>query len=279
MSRRHCKPIKPLWPVQINYASPQAQGLVGWWPGNGAGGKLLDASGRGNHGVLTNFAAPFTSTSGWAPGVDGGSGALRLDGTDDYIAINKTFCSAPPVTYSFWAYIPSTSIHVCLIDDGLETGLGENSGIGVAIGSGNGDTNGNNLLVPFWGVDWQDTGIALGTGWVHIAVVLLSSLKMIAYKNGGASVFTGTSTMSNTVVSPGGLQIGRDTASSPRYFNGQIEDLRVYNQPLTRPVIAAIADRRTCWSLRWTPSRVAYSFGSGAAPPATSANAMFFGAI
>ena len=56
------------------------RGLVGaWCPSLGATGfRLLDRSGRNNHGTLTNMASTAWTTSG-------GKGALDFDNTDDRV--------------------------------------------------------------------------------------------------------------------------------------------------------------------------------------------------
>src|SRR4051812_46224845 len=77
---------KPQWPFVLNEDCDQAMGLVGWWPGAAAGGnKLWDLSGKLNHGTLTNFS--LTGSSGWAPGVDGGKGALQFN-TSPYVNLD-----------------------------------------------------------------------------------------------------------------------------------------------------------------------------------------------
>ena len=68
-------------------------GLVGaWCPSLGPSGyTLLDRSGRGNHGTLTNMDA----ASDWV-GTPGGW-ALDYDGTNDYVQLdaNNKFISTP----------------------------------------------------------------------------------------------------------------------------------------------------------------------------------------
>ena len=57
---------------RVDWSQSINKGLVAWWPmWEGAGGKILDISGKSNHGTLTNGPV-------W---VDG----LKFDGTDDYV--------------------------------------------------------------------------------------------------------------------------------------------------------------------------------------------------
>lgn len=59
----------PSFPFVKNEKSPQARGLVGWWPmSNSAGQKILvDMSGRGNHGTFPATAPDWAVSSqfGW----------------------------------------------------------------------------------------------------------------------------------------------------------------------------------------------------------------------
>ena len=50
-------------PFRLNKHSPQARGLVGWWPTLGGGGNVLrDRSGRGNDGAFPGGTADPTWT-------------------------------------------------------------------------------------------------------------------------------------------------------------------------------------------------------------------------
>jgi hypothetical protein len=62
------------------------QGVVGYWSATAgpSGYRLLDRSGRGNHGTLTNMDA----ATDWV--IDGGRYALDFDGTNDQVVILPT---------------------------------------------------------------------------------------------------------------------------------------------------------------------------------------------
>jgi len=68
---------------------PRSHSIVGRWvPSAGATGfRLVDRSGRSNHGTLTNMDA----ASDWV--ASGGKGALDFDGVNDGVLINST----PPI--------------------------------------------------------------------------------------------------------------------------------------------------------------------------------------
>jgi hypothetical protein len=217
----------PLVRTVDDWRDPLNLGLVGHWSMDAEtinGTRMLDLSGRDNHGTLG--ASPSL-----APGRVGQT-ALSLNGTSQYVATPTSFASAfSAVTYSFWVNLPSTSMTGMFFEDGWHlTTPGEDRGVGACVGNGDGDTPGNHLLVPFWGVSWQDTGVNIGLGWRHVAVAL-SGGKTNAYLN-GARIFVGSSSIAGP--STGTLTIGRDNDTGGfRYLNAQMDDVRVYNRALT----------------------------------------------
>src|SRR5262245_36284442 len=102
-------PNKPNYPFTLNRDCEQAVGLRAWWA-SGLTGSLsaFDSSGNRNHSALSSFAAPFTRTSGWTEGVDGGRGALMFDGVDDVVSLEPAksaafwFGAATAFTIAFW---------------------------------------------------------------------------------------------------------------------------------------------------------------------------------
>jgi hypothetical protein len=76
------------------------QGVVGYWSATAGptGYRLLDRSGRGNHGTLTNMDA----ATDWV--VNGGRYALDLDGSDDLVSIadSDALSGLMPISLSFW---------------------------------------------------------------------------------------------------------------------------------------------------------------------------------
>ena len=206
---------------------PLNLGLVGHWTMDAEsvhGTRLLDLSGRDNHGTLG--ASPSL-----VPGRVGQT-ALGLNGTSQYVATPAAFAFAfPAVTYSFWVNLPSTSMTGVFFEDAWHwLGPGEDQGIGACVGTSDGDTPGNHLLVQLWGVSWQDTFFNIGLGWRHIAVAL-SGGRTNAYLD-GARIFVGSSSIAGPSV--GTFTIGRDNdPNGYRYLNAQMDDVRVYNRALT----------------------------------------------
>lgn len=288
MASRHYKPFKPDWPVSVNWDSPQAQGLVGWWPGSGAGGKLWDASGLGNHGTLTNFAAPFTATSGWTSGVDGGRSGLALDGVDDQISVPTD--AAPfkisgltPFGYSFWFKLlaaPSNGGFKTLIAKGYNGSVVPYYSDFRTILSGSSPTSVNHLVAAnFSGssfgaisaIDFSQTA-NLGVWWHMTAAFGRSQITL--YINGAPNGTPGSRLSITDNAKPLTLGYFDNNGTLTRWTNVVFDDIRFYIGEVTASLAYAMYSQPTRWQLRYVPGRRVYSFGSGLAPP--SVNSGFF---
>lgn len=89
-------------PFELNRDSPQAEGIVAWWPtlGSRGTGKLRDYGGRGLDGTFKGPGEPAWVTDGQFGNV------LSFDGSDDYIdcgtALFSTTDASQPYTVSVW---------------------------------------------------------------------------------------------------------------------------------------------------------------------------------
>lgn len=198
--------------------------LISHWKLDEATGNKTDSHGTNtltNNNSVASVAGKINNASSFSS-----ASARYLSGTK----IGYTY--GAPMSYNFWVNLPSTSEKgIFLEDSGLGVG-GTTNGFAVGVGSGILDTNGNNLIIPFWGVDWQDTGVAIGTGWHMITVIIQSNRKLKAYKD-GTLVFTGTSTMGVFANQPFFISKSSYTPQ-PRYLsNGYIDEVSVWNKELT----------------------------------------------
>lgn len=94
--------------LMLDRAHPLSRGLVGWWPINeGAGERVNDISGNGEHGKAINVVQ--SATAGWTGGPLGR--AFRFDGSDDYIECNTPLKTslAGPMSISLWVNPPDRS--------------------------------------------------------------------------------------------------------------------------------------------------------------------------
>lgn len=274
-------PGKVEYPFVLNEASPQAEGLVLWYPGDGAGGKLWDRSGRGNNGTLTNFAAPFTAASGWVAGVDGGKGGLVYDGSDDYVAIPNnnavTISGTTAFSYTMWMkLLASPSSFATLFSKGYDGSqvpyfidfrqdvIGTPGGTPYMVAAGySGSVNSGVTWGAISTIDFSQSA-NIGVWW-HVAAVYDTGTVYL-YLNGklhasGTRYSVVDSSYGCTV---GGLEI---FGSVSRNLNATIENVRFYRRALSAGDCAAMYDPRTRWDLRYVPRRIVFF-----TPPAGTGN-------
>ena len=223
--------------VSVSVASAA---MVGRWKfDDGAGVAASDSSGNGNTGTLRNGAA-------WVAGTVG-TGALDFDGVNDVVSVNTSATIDSAVnnfTVSFWVNPRATH----QIDAESTSGTGGTSGQKYAWGPRNepGSDAGAGISVGTNGVSVYEhaanympaTLVYQGTitGWTHVTIVYQNKQPKL-YVN-GTLVRTGlTSPRAGVKVRPldiGGMVYG--------YFNGQMDDVRLYNGVLTAGEITALAN-------------------------------------
>ena len=91
-------------PWSLNRASPQARGLVGWWPMMGSGGVPVDRA-QGNTTTLPGG----TSNPTWTPTPIRGE-ALAFDASNDHLLIAGTMLStSTPFSLTWWEMITAAT--------------------------------------------------------------------------------------------------------------------------------------------------------------------------
>ena len=176
-----------------------------------------------------------------SPPVPTPGNALAFDGQDDYVEVADNNHLDLVATYTIEAWIRPDGFS-------LLGGIVSKSHTPDANGytlrlSGSGNYRGLN----FDGLETADNLLTAGK-WVHVAAVNDNGTRTL-YINGIAQTLTGTPHIIAVNTDP--LRIGCDYAS--HYFNGQIEDVRVWNTV------------RTEYSIRMYMSRVLYGSESGLA--------------
>ena len=217
--------------------------LVGWWKLDELSGAVAhDSSGRGNHGTLLGNPQ-------WTAGQVGG--ALRLDGTDDYVSlpIGSVVSSLSSSTIALWVNFSDQGgawqrildfgtgtanyIYFCPRDAG---GL-----LHVAITAGTGS--------------WTDiTGTGpLPTGWHHVALVIDGTAKVMqVLLDGEVLVRAGTLYTLSDLGTTNQNWLGRSQYADP-YFNGVLDDLRIYDQLLTTADIKKVMQGEIALSSKPSP--------------------------
>lgn len=221
----------------INSGASQAQGgsrldsgLAGYWAmDNGSGTSVTDSSTNGNTGTLTGG-------SSWGTGQIGS--AVDLDGTDDYVDMGDLFYS-DAFTVCAW-------VRADVIDANTRNIVLKRNTPGVSAGSNEWTLNASTSGFTF--TTWTSASVtALNiTGstvpstatWYHVCGV--------EHGNGrtGYIYLNGTQNASGTQTAAlwdtaDRVQIGaRSAANDNRYWNGLVDEVRVYNRGLSADEVA-----------------------------------------
>ena len=200
-----------------------ANGLVGYWTFDGqdtnwATGQTFDRSGNKNTGTLTNMS---TSTS---PAIGKFGQAFKFDGVDDVINISGNPLGTGPLTVSLWVYAKAVNEQWVIVDSDVypDIRLGYNAANSQFIFSNDGGTTAAGSAV----------GSAIANTWQYVTVVRNSSNQATFYINGiqsdSANQAVGTPTGGSTV-----NYIGNRGSLGDLFFNGSIDDVRIYNRALS----------------------------------------------
>lgn len=221
--------------------------LVGWWPmEEGTSTMIADYSGNNNHGTTTGMAVPPTAFSGWTTGRLGKS--LNFDSENDRVDIpdsgSLNFGGITTTTFAAWVYLDS---YPPLGDNYIYQIIGDESACAAGgsviwrIGSQGSITYqkriGINFRSPTDHDDQNNTDLPLRT-WTHIAVTT-DGTNARYYINGrldttNAYAFTPQS-------SPCSWGIGYMNGGNARFFDGKIDDVRIYKRTLSPEEISALA--------------------------------------
>ena len=202
-------------------------GLVGYWSFDDASGTVAtDFSGNGNTGTLTNVAAPATATSGWGSGKLGGG--INFDGTNDYVTIpNTTAMDSTSLSVCAWVKPAGFSNYQNIFaktgsDNFEQIGLLVNGSGQVSFQLGSSGTFAGSLTLNAWNFVCGSANASTGTLYIN-----------------GASIASSANSGHYYSVTP--LTIGVTYyAGFSRYFNGSIDDVRVYNRTLSATEIISL---------------------------------------
>lgn len=208
-------------------ASDITNGLEAWWKLNGNANNSIGSP----NGVITN-ATSTTNATGQT------NMAYAFNGGNASIITNSSFgLGITNVTISCWIYNATSS------NSGVFVKVGD-AGSGIIIGIGNttiDNTNpGTKLVMLFENVRWIPTSTNVGTGWHHIAMVLDASGTPTAYLDGvSAGAYAG-----QVAAQPSGsasTYIGGYAGSGySRWYNGAIDDVRLYGRALSQAEILSL---------------------------------------
>ncbi|MBI2590422.1 MAG: hypothetical protein HYW33_00870 [Candidatus Blackburnbacteria bacterium] len=259
----------------FNYARSAAQiawdynrgAPVGHWKfdecqGNIAHDSAIPPSGGSfNHGTINIGGSGSQSTSGTCTTPTDGTGAwyngrtgkfnssLNFDGTDDYVDAgdNTTVDVTNSITIAAWIRLGALNLNQSIVsrDDGT------NRNFAFQVDS-------NNNLNFYWFSSNSSTGrnltaiTTLTTGtWYQVVATYQNGVAQSIYLNGvsDATTLTPTGNIDNDDVS---LTIGAREDGTDRLFNGQIDDVRIYNYALTPLQVKLLYNQNS--AIRFGPS-------------------------
>ncbi|MFA5098835.1 MAG: LamG-like jellyroll fold domain-containing protein [Candidatus Paceibacterota bacterium] len=214
--------------------SPFTHGLVGYWKFDEASGTLYDSSGHGNNG---------TQSGGVTYEAQGKVGnALSFDGNNDYVDCgnaNSLKNITNKITIAYWVYINSypAGNYTSVVEKGYAPIAGRSWMSGMtSTGSGYFFIRKGDDSTYSYPDDLGWTIIPLGT-WMHMVHIFDGSRTYGAtYRNGNLDHERTNLGFSNIYISNYNVTVGKDSY----YFNGKIDDVRIYNRALSAVEIQAI---------------------------------------
>lgn len=215
----------------ILFSTPNNLGLVGYWAFNdGAGTSATDSSGSGNTGTLTTM-----DDTDWVAGKRGK--ALDFDGSSDYVSIASDLGASTNISVSFWIKPSSGSQQ-----NGILSSATNLTAPRVYI-----ELN-TDYTIDFYRGAYTTSDVTISSSeWTHVMITNDGS-NTNYYING---VYDKTIAQTVTKDTQSAFYLGRGFAG---YFNGQLDDVRIYNRVLSAGEISTLYKTRSV-SKRKTVSR------------------------
>ena len=211
------------WENPSVFGIAELAGLVGFWKlDESQGGNVSDSSGNNNNGSLVGDPQ-------WQPSGGVLGGALKFDGDGDYVKINNesNFDFAGQVTVTAWVNIASVPVEwTAIITKGdsawrISTERAERR-FHFAVGA-------NTLL--------SGQKIVSANQWHHVAC-MYDGGQIRMYVDG--ELDTSGSYNGNIEQNNYPVYIGENAEQTGRFFNGLIDDVRIYNYALPENEIKAL---------------------------------------
>ncbi len=211
--------------------------LIAWWKlDDGSGNTAVDSSGNAHNGTLLGDTS-------WVDGIVGG--ALAFDGDGDYVDIGKdqSFDITNQITVSAW-------IKVSAFDGDWQTIVAKGDRawrLQRNWGESTLEFACSGLVVPGtgWGQIYGNTDVNDGH-WHHVAGVY-DEEKIYLYIDG--SLDASAEAPGNIRVNDEPVYIGENSQMTNRYWNGLIDDVRIYSYALSTEEISEIAQSALFFSL------------------------------
>ncbi len=220
-------PDSAMYEIGTNLSlSPFVHGLLGYWQLDENSGTIAsDLSGNGHNGTWNGSGNHFATGKV-------GLFAGQFNGSDDYVSINTWPSSShEPLTIGGWFNVLGGGNYMAgLVDKNARFSLFSNAANGaIEVFAGGAISCGYDEL-------WANSKMLVGSGWHFIYATIDSANKVSIYYDGildSSKFFCGVPEGSNL------MNLGLNPNGN-RYFNGQIDDVRIYNRALSAAEIAAI---------------------------------------
>jgi hypothetical protein len=209
-----------------------ANGLVGHWTFDGADivGTIADRAGS-NHGYFIGGATSSAKTIGKL------GQALNFDGIDDYVSAtnesNFDFARTNAFSLSIWARGLGS-------DEDL---IGKFNSVGYVLYEDVSQKLSFDLITSTESMRMKTNSTYVSNEWAHVAVTYDGSSNnngMKVYVNGQnvAATVNGDTSVTGSILNNANLTIGRLDPCC--YFDGNLDDARVYNRALTADEVKAL---------------------------------------
>ena len=184
---------------------------------------LADSSGNGYNGTAE-------VGSSFATGRPGGGKALVLDGASGYatLPIGSLIASLDSITVTAWVNWSGSANWQRIFDFGSDTNvymfMTPQSGAGLRFAITTSSSGGESQVTA---------GYPLPSGWHHVAATIDGVTgEMVLYFDGGVADSGTTTTLPSALGDTTQNRIGRSQWEDP-YFNGSIDDFRIYDRALS----------------------------------------------
>jgi len=208
--------------------APFTHGLVGYWKfDEGSGTTASDSSGYGNTGTLSTGA----STPGWTTGKVGG--ALSFDGVDDYVGLPEPPAASTNInTGSVFAWIKTPNAGT-----GYQGIVVKQFAYGMFLVD-------NIFGIYDWVSGWRSSGVNLADNLWHFVGFTFENIDAAAPSNNAKLYLDGELKVTVTLKLQNhneGIVIGAgNNPGVSQFFNGLIDEVRIYNRALSAAEISAI---------------------------------------
>lgn len=230
----------------LPFSFPATGGLLGYWKMDEIpAGTVADSSGNGRDGTPTGASGtnntPQPSTTVPNPANFRDARALDFDGTDDYVAISDTF---DPTAYTISAWVrPETiqaqDIFVRTDSSGPTTNFSHQLRM---------NSSGQFEHYAYDGAAQSVVGTTVATAgqWYHVVGTAQNGGALRLYVNG---VEEGTPDAVGTLWTGGDRYRIGSNSSGFAYFDGKIDETRLYSRALTAAEILALYGTPQAWSV------------------------------